>query len=441
MKKLMFYLLAMIFISASCTKDQWFDSQNQWSDHDNSKKYVSPKIKIAVISDIHYLDPTLMPDDYVNNAAFQSKMAYDRKLIELSDPIFRKVVSDLFFERPDILLVTGDLSFEGELASHETVKGFLQKLEKKGIKVYIVPGNNDIDNPNALSYKGDSPFSVPNITSDQFAELYEDFGYKEALYRDEGNSLSYICQPCKGLWILGIEANEFIGKSVTIKPETISWIQEKMKEACEKDITVLAMLHYGIIEHYSGQNIPEPLLLNYEEIAGTLMDTGIRLIFTGHYHANDIVEFTNDGKTLTDIQTGSLVTPLSPYRIMILDDNFIKIDTRRVCSVNADLPEGMDFLTYSDVTITNRLNNLFYYFLRGPIFNIPKADAKILAPFVTNAYKAYLAGDEKLYPGERYNISTINTLTSVPYPNVVDLLYSLWTDLPPKDNKAHIKLK
>jgi len=48
------------------------------------------------------------------------------------------------------------------------------------------------------------------------------------------------------------------------------------------------------------------------------MKAGIRLIFTGHYHANDIVEFTNDGKTLYDIQTGSLVTPPYSYRIMTL---------------------------------------------------------------------------------------------------------------------------
>ncbi len=77
------------------------------------------------------------------------------------------------------------------------------------------------------------------------------------------------------------------------------------------------------------------------------MNAGIRLIFTGHYHANDIVDFTNEGKTLTDIETGSLVTPPSPYRIMTLDDNFINIDTRRVTGIDMELPGGMDFLTYS----------------------------------------------------------------------------------------------
>jgi hypothetical protein len=40
---------------------------------------ISPQIKIAVVSDIHYLDPALMPDDYVTNEDFQKMMAGDRK--------------------------------------------------------------------------------------------------------------------------------------------------------------------------------------------------------------------------------------------------------------------------------------------------------------------------------------------------------------------------
>jgi hypothetical protein len=238
---------------------------------------------------------------------------------------------------------------------------------------------------------------------------------------------------------LGIDANKFSdsGVSGAINPATLAWIQEKMVEANENNITVLAMMHYGIIEHYAGQNTLEKLIENSGENSTALMNAGIRLIFTGHYHANDIVDFTNDGKTLTEIETGSLVTPLSPYRIMTLDDNFIKIDTRRVSSISATLPGGMDFLTYSDVTITNRLNSLFTYILRGK-FGIPKADAISLAPYVTNAFKAYFAGDEIITPEESDNI---NALAQGPYPFLVNILNNVWTDLPPKDNKIHIKLK
>ena len=122
---------------------------------------------------------------------------------------------------------------------------------------------------------------------------------------------------------------------------------------------------------------------------------------------------------------------------MTLDDNFINIETRHILNVNAALPDGMNFLTYSDVTITNRLNSLFTYVLRN-MFLMPKQDAIMYAPMVTSAFKAYFSGDEKLDPLEK---EQIEELSQGSYGFLADILKSVWTDLPPKDNKLHIKMK
>ncbi len=430
-------LLLMIIIGFSCTKDQLFNPPDLLQGNSSPYNLIFPQIKIAVVSDIHYMDPSIMPDDPENNQDFQKKMSRDRKLIELSDPIFREVVSALTSERPDILLITGDLACEGELASHEAVRTFLQQLENDGIKVYVIPGNNDINNTDAVSYKTSPPAPVPNINPEQFVSIYDNFGYNEALCRDI-NSLSYISQPCSGLWILGIDANEITASGRhAIKASTMAWILGKMTEARENDIIMLAMMHYGIIEHYSGQDKLEQLIKNSQGNAVALMNEGLRVIFTGHYHANDIAEFTNDGKTLYDIQTGSLVTPLSPYRIMKLDDNFIKIETRNVSMVNAEIPEGMDFIEYSDALITPRINSFFSFYL-PMLFGLTAEQAEFAAPFLTNGYKAYFAGDEKISPAER---NRIEVLSMEPYSPVLEVLKSFWRDLPPQDNKIHIKLK
>jgi 3',5'-cyclic AMP phosphodiesterase CpdA len=314
-------------------------------------------------------------------------------------------------EKPDILLITGDLAKDGELAGHETVKSLLQQLENEGIKIYVVPGNNDINNADAMSFKTDPPTPVPGISEEDFESIYENFGYNEALYRDAA-SLSYICQPCSGLWILGIDGVKRSGSSASgaINPATLAWIQEKMVEANENNITVLAMMHYGIVEHYSGQKNLEPLIKSSQANAIALMNAGIRLIFTGHYHANDIVDFANEGKILTDIQTGSLVTPPSSYRIMTLDDNFINIDSKRVTDVDSDVTGDMDFLTYCDVTITGRINSFFSYYL-PLLFGYTEEQAEFAAPFLTNGYKAYFAGDEKISPES----NNINVLAQDPY--------------------------
>ena len=439
MKRLEYFLLVMIFLCASCAKDQWFDPPGLLPGNSSQFNLISPQIKIAVVSDIHYMDLSLMPDDPENNMDFRKKMSMDRKLIELSDPIFERVISELIAEKPDILLITGDLSFEGEKLSHETVSVSLQELENEGIKVYVIPGNNDIDNPEAKDYSGDVTTPTDYITPGQFAEIYGAFGYigDEIIARD-GNSLSYICQPYKGLWILGIDANEITSSGRhAIKAATMAWILEKMTEARENGIIVLAMMHYGIIEHYTGQDKLEKLIKNSQGNAIDLMNAGLRVIFTGHYHANDIAEFTNDGKTLYDIQTGSLVTPLSPYRIMKLDDNFIKIETRYVSSVNAEMPEGMNFLEYSDALITPRINSFFSFYL-PLLFGLTVEQSEFAAPFLSNGYKAYFAGDEKISPEER---NSIEVLSNEPYSPVLEVLKSFWRDLPPQDNKIHIKLK
>ena len=441
MKKLkFFYLLVMILLGASCTKDQWFDSPDHRPGNSSPYNLICPQIKIAIVSDLHYMDPSIAPDDPENNQYWQEYVSHDRKIFELSDPIFRKVVFDLMIEKPDILLITGDLAKEGELLCHETVKGFLQKLEKKGIKVFIVPGNNDINNPDAKTYKTDPPSGIPNVSEAVFKTIYHDFGYDKVLYRDE-NSLSYISQPFRGLWILGIDGvnRSTSPASGAINPLTLAWIQEKMAEANANNIKVLSMMHYGIIEHYAGQKGLEPLISKSKDNAIALMNTGVRLIFTGHYHANDIVEFTNEGKTLTDIQTGSLVTPPYSYRIMTLDDNFIRIDTKRVTDVKSRIPGNMSFLKYSDVTITNRINSFFMYygFFLQKVFGIPADQYPTAVPFFTKAYKAYFAGDERVDQVEREKIEVLGQSV----PSALPFLNSLWTDLPPQDNRIHIKLK
>ena len=439
-------LFLLILICASCAKDQWYDPPPVGPGNNNSPyNLISPQIKIAVVSDIHYLDPALMPDDYVTNEDFQKMMAGDRKLIELSDPIFRKAIEEIIDEGPDILMIPGDLSFNGEYSSHLIVSGFLEEIEAHGIKVYVVPGNNDIWSSEALNYKTIPASETPNISLMQFTDIYQDFGYNEAIYRDD-NSLSYICQPDENLWILGIDNFTYTENGdgtytykAAFKAGTMAWIQEKMAEANSKNITVLAMLHSGILEHYSGQKgLEGGYISGFPARAPELLNVGIRLVFNGHHHGNDITELSLGGKTLVNIETGSLVTPLSPYRIITLDDNFLKVESRRITSIDTELPSEMDFLTYSDLTIKSRLDKLFINVAQN-WFGHTLEEAQIIAPFISRAWLAHFAGDENISPEE---LEGVQELSEFANPALIGAINSIWTDLPPySDNKIHIKLK
>jgi predicted MPP superfamily phosphohydrolase len=432
-------LATLIFLFMGCTEKELLPE----SDPVLSLKSSNAKLKIAVITDIHYMDQTMLPETPGDNPDFQTLLfnSYN-KMIELSEPIFDEAISELRREKPDVLLITGDLANNGELANHEIVKNKLQKLADNGTQVLVIPGNNDINSPDAKSYSGTGSTSVPVVNPEEFATLYGGFGYNDALYRDV-NSLSYIFQVRENLWVLGIDAciySPSYSRRGNINANTMLWIQEKMTEANEKGITVLAMMHHGIAEHYAGQNLlfRGDVVNSFSSVATSFMNAGIKIVFTGHSHANDIVEISGNGNSIWDIETCALATPISPYRVLTIDDNFIKIEARRITKIDKPFPGGKSFLDYSNSYLAEHLDMYFNWYLVAGM-KLPSAWVEASMPYVKNAMVAQYAGDEQITPEEVIKLEEISAL----YPTnpLIQLINNFWTDLPPVDNEIHIKMK
>ena len=71
----------------------------------------APTARLLVFSDPHYFDPSLG----TSGPAFESYLAHDRKLIAESDAIMRALVGLVATENPQVVLVSGDLTKDGEL--------------------------------------------------------------------------------------------------------------------------------------------------------------------------------------------------------------------------------------------------------------------------------------------------------------------------------------
>lgn len=439
--KFLFTLIVLCFVAA-CTKDLPVDELSKAPvNGDNELKCKPAQVKIAVVSDIHYMAPSLLMNGAENGLAFQTYLAYDPKLIQFSDPIFRTAISKIQREKPDIVLIPGDLTKDGELVNHQAVASLLQKFIGDGIKVYVVPGNHDINNPEAAQYDGNSATPVPSITAGDFSSIYGDFGYDDAIYRDD-NSLSYICQPYNGLWILGIDDCKYLENtnaaivSGVIKDETMTWILEKLQYAKDNNITVLGMMHHGIVEHFMGQNQLDYGYVtdDWENKADALINSGLKVMFTGHYHANDITMRSSNGNILFDVETGSLVTPPSPYRVVTLSDKSLGISTTRITSINCTFPMGFSFTRFSDQFLSSHLDGYFAYILEN-MFGVPAEYAGSIAPLFRNGWMAHYAGDEKITPHEQVKDNMVGD------PLLVGALQGVWTDLPPADNKFHFNMK
>lgn len=436
--KSFFAVLLFIFLATSCSKE-FISDNSELALTESALKSAGPNLKIAVVSDIHYMDPTLLPVDEMGGASFQEYLAKDPKLLEFSSLILQKVISGLIEEKPDLVLIPGDLTKDGEKVSHQSLAILLKQLTNKGIKVFVIPGNHDIQNPYAYSFS--SKALVNSITPDDFASIYQDYGYAGAV-RDP-NSLSYFYKINDKLWILGIDACKYEQNTTepivggAIKPETSMWIAEQMANARNKNITVLTMMHHGILEHYAGQNLLDPYYVvdDWKDRAAELLNAGINTVFSGHYHANDITQFAINGKTMTDIETGSLVSWPSPYRIIKMYGNFMDIRTQLVNSIEApNLP--VDFKTYSSEFHRAHFDFYFGYALQLK-FGLSQENAQYLAPLFRNGIMAHYAGDETLTSPDRDIIYGLSSES----PQLSAALLSLWTDLNPKDNSITLKIK
>ncbi|WP_062047441.1 hypothetical protein [Bacillus sp. JCM 19034] len=102
----------------------------------------------------------------------------------------------------------------------------------------------------------------------------------------------------------------------------------------------MLLAHHGVILHYDGQQtlFSDYIIDNWDVVdpitgktpAEELADAGLRYVFTGHGHANDVAKITTkDGNTLFDIETGSPVSFPSPYRTMVFTNEIVEGDTRQ----------------------------------------------------------------------------------------------------------------
>jgi UDP-2,3-diacylglucosamine pyrophosphatase LpxH len=429
-----FIIVAAIFF-ASCSKD---DNPTTPSDNWTS-------LKIAVISDPHFYDASLG----TSGDAFNAYLAQDPKLLAESYAIIDASVTAILAEKPDIVLVPGDLTKDGEQLSHQTFASFLKKFTDKGIKVIVVPGNHDIYNPESYSYSGASHSKVANITDSNFVSIYSNCGFSTAISRDP-NSLSYLSEPRSGLWVLAIDACIYSKDNVTtntvagqLSDATMSWIKARLQDAKTKNKTVIGMMHHGIIEHFAGEAtlFADYLVNNYQSIATQLAQAGLRVMFTGHFHANDIVEKTVSSDFIFDIETGSTVQYPCPYRIITLSNTGkMDIKTNKITQIDYDLKGAADFQTYAKTFLKDRMGPIVDYMLKYQ-FGASDAQITMVSPLVVSGLMAHYAGDETPDATTNGIIQQLMTSSDATAQMLGNALYGLWNDQPPKDNNITIDLK
>lgn len=407
---------------------------------------VYPDAFFAVISDMHIYDPDLGTE----GKAFQDYLADDRKLLKESVELTYEAVRRIGDSGVQFVLVSGDLTKDGAMVSHRLAANQLSALTGYGKKVIVVPGNHDILNPRAYGYEGDETIPVQNITPGEFQQMYWDLGYGEALLRHQ-DSLSYVTEPVPGLWVLAMDSclyreNEAENYPVTngrFTQETLNWIEDVLTRAILQEKAVLGVMHHGILEHYETQNkyFGEYVVDYFEAVSRMFASYNMRLVFTGHYHAQDVVlkEFDN-GKWLYDVETGSLITYPSPVRYIRIKDNTALITAETIDSLPSFSGEGESFKEYSYQYVFSGIEGIAYEIMRD--YWMREAEARRLAPLIAEAVVSHYAGDESFdgAPSQMLPKKGLSLIGRLVVSNRRPFVEGLWNDPEPADNRLRIDL-
>lgn len=79
-------------------------------------------LKIATLSDTHYLSPDMIK----NTEDFTEHLNSDRKMFAESDTFLRALLDTVKQDDPDVLLISGDLTKDGEKEGHEALANILE---------------------------------------------------------------------------------------------------------------------------------------------------------------------------------------------------------------------------------------------------------------------------------------------------------------------------
>ena len=312
-------------------------------------------LRIAVMSDLHYLSPDMIAD----TADFEHALNSDRKLLKESSAILNEMFERVRADKPDILLVSGDLTKDGEQECHAALAKQLQQLQQDvpGLKIYVINGNHDIRNYNAKNFNTADGKAVPATRTEpeDFKRIY-DFVYSDptvlaTFTPAEGNKaggLSYVARPVEGLTVIAMDTCRYSSDNTSngddehetsgaISADLEKWVIEQTAAAKARGDLVIGLEHHGLVPHFDMQPtiLPMYLVNGYERIAQEYADAGMSVVFTGHMHAVDIAAMTTKaGNTFYDIETGSALTYPCPVRFVDLRRSTVGGETNTYMSVS-----------------------------------------------------------------------------------------------------------
>ena len=368
-----------------------------WPEIPKEEPYTPPKIIQA--TDLHYQSASSEDD----GAAFNTFVERcDGKVVKYLPQLLDAFMDQVIKEKPAALVLSGDITMNGEKINHEELSERLHKVQDAGIPVLVIPGNHDINNPNAAVYFGDEKESTDSVTLEEFYDLYHMYGYDQAISRDSA-SLSYVYQLDERNRLLMLDSCQYEPKNLVegrIKEETLAWMEEQLQKAKEDGMQILPIAHHNLLAQ-SRMYTTQCAMENNGEVIDLLQKYKIPLFLSGHLHVQRIRKHkaepgvADDAYGIQEIITDSISIPPCQYGILQWkEDGSMEYSTesvdvsswaKRTGQENTDL---LDFEDWSE----NYIQKLIADQIGGVVKNVGREVKRSMAVTYADVYIDYYAG-------------------------------------------------
>lgn len=277
----------------------------------------------AVISDTHYFSSSLTD----SGRAYELRSGSDQKCIlesaAIVDAAFKKLADD---NSIDAVLISGDLTNDGEIVCHEEFSKKLYELSLKK-KIFVTTATHDFCcDKNARTYFGNKEEQLLETADILYLrKTYSPFGCNEAIAVFEifNGLCSYVVQLCDGvrLFALNDDQNGVDGSGYSEKH--LRWIISQMKAAKDSDNRIIVMQHHVLLSHFTELLTKGGVCCkNREAIAECFAENGTELLFVGHSHWQNITEYTSEnGNKMIQVNVASLSGHPAPvFKVNLTDD-------------------------------------------------------------------------------------------------------------------------
>lgn len=294
----------------------------------NENVVIDPIIKgdkqltIYVASDLHLLSNELIGEN--NKLYIKENMTSDGRIQELDYDIVNAFVDVINKDNPDYVILTGDLSFNGEISSHQELIKLLKNITQS--KVLVIPGNHDY-NTMTYTYINDKAEYSDVCWQEDFLKMYEEFGYSKAFSKDI-ESMSYFYKLDEHNYALMLDAtmsryNDEMGMDLiggNLEESTLKWIEDNLKHAKENNKNVVSFMHHNLLMHSKLFN-DGYTLYNNEKLLNLFEKYDVSLNISGHLHIQHIEQTKVNDKTIYDIASNSMLDYGNRYGKLDIYDN------------------------------------------------------------------------------------------------------------------------